>query len=477
MKLKTNLKYTSRKTIALLIIVAFLLPSFSLIIMVAAEEQTFQNITVDTAYQMIKKENKYPNLIILDVRTPCEYEKGHLYDAILIPYNELEFEAGISELEGYKNSEIIVYCKSGYRSTLASEILVENGFTNIYNMLGGILAWIDADYPIWTTQHYITVDGIEEPIIQIEPLLLYLTGYPCCTDNQGSCTSCTDNQECPDDSESITITSTVLEQDENHIVILLIYELDGTIYEFTVVNTLLWSYNELTNEINRTAYFYSNEIIIEDMSIQFYQLYYLVQHEEYNLTLYTWLTPLNSETYNNSFTIISYEPADEKFITSMEIVKFNSPVTFSQQYAILGKVSEEMAKIYEKSGDESLAQLVRAYNTMEKEAKFLSKLVKKQLSEYNMQILESLAILTDVCGDPLCLIVCNVILLFGYGAGTTLICTAACGIICGACAGAWYTCVACVLCIAGCGGLATTLGALVQIYGIEPGCWWFCCQI
>ncbi|GAG69301.1 unnamed protein product, partial [marine sediment metagenome] len=115
------------------------------------EEQTFQNITVDTAYNMIKKENKYPNLIILDVRTPYEYKKGHLYDAILIPYDELEFEERISEIEGYKNSEIIVYCKSSHRSTLASEILVENGFTNIYNMLGGILAWIDADYPIWTT--------------------------------------------------------------------------------------------------------------------------------------------------------------------------------------------------------------------------------------------------------------------------------------------------------------------------------------
>jgi len=90
MKLKTNLKFISRKTIALLIIVAFLLPSFSLIIMAAAsEEQTFQNITVDTAYQMIKKD---PNLIILDVRTQCEYDMGHLYDAILIPHDELEAE-------------------------------------------------------------------------------------------------------------------------------------------------------------------------------------------------------------------------------------------------------------------------------------------------------------------------------------------------------------------------------------------------
>jgi len=194
-------------------------------------------------------------------------------------------------------------------------------------MLGGILAWIDAKYPIWTTQHYITVDGKAKPKIHIEPLLPYQTGCP----------SCTDNQECPDNSETITITSTVLEQDENHIVILLTYEFDGITYEFTIINTLLWSYDEITNELNRTASFILIEITTDDMYMQFYEFNYLVQHEEYNLTLYTILTPLNSEIYNSSFTILSYIPADEKSITSMEIVKFNSSVTLSQQYAILGK--------------------------------------------------------------------------------------------------------------------------------------------
>lgn len=400
MKLKTNLKFISHKTIALLIIVSFLLPSFSLIIMVAAEEQTFQSITVDTAYNMIKKENKYPNLMILDVRTPCEYEKGHLYDAILIPYDELE--ARISELEEYVNHEIIIYCMAGNRSQLASEILVNYGFTKINNMLGGILAWMDAKYPIWTTYHYITVDGKAKPKIQIEPVLLYLTG----------CSSCTDNQESPDNSKPITIMSTVLEQDENHIVILLTYEFDGITYEFTFINTLLWSYNEITYEINRTASFISIEIITEETYTQFYQLYYLVQHEGYNLTLSTRLIPLNSETYNSSYTISSYTPADEKSITSMEIVEFNSPVTLSQQYTFLGKVSKEMGKLYEKSGDESLAQLVRAYHIMEKEAKFLSKLVKKQLSTFNMLIFKSSAVLLDF-GQTDCIAVCWFIEVFG----------------------------------------------------------------
>jgi len=342
-------------------------------------------------------------------------------------------------------------------------------------MLGGILAWINADYPIWTTYHYITVDGIEEPIIQIEPLLLYLTGYPFCTDNQESCTSCTDNQECPDDSESITITSTVLEQDENHIVILLMYEFDGTIYEFTIVNTLLWSYNEITNEINRTAYFNSIEITIEDMYIQFYQLYYLVQHEEYNLTLSTRLTPLNSETYNSSYTILSYIPADGKSLISMEIVKFNSPVKFSQQYAILGKVSKEMAKIYEESEDISLVQLAQNYFIIEDEAKFLSKLVEKQLSEYNMQILESSAILTDVCGDPLCLILCGLLIAEGCGVPGAVICVLACSAFCGPSGPGFPVCA--TICGAICASMVIAICYFIELYGTSTGCWGICCQI
>jgi len=55
---------------------------------------------------------------------------------------------------------------------------------------------------------------------------------------------------------------------------------------------------------------------------------------------------------------MNYAPAGKSGLTSLESVEFNSSVTLSQQYAILGKVAKEMGKIYEKSGDETLAQLV-----------------------------------------------------------------------------------------------------------------------
>ncbi|MFX0180056.1 MAG: rhodanese-like domain-containing protein [Candidatus Hodarchaeota archaeon] len=97
---------------------------------------------------MITNHTQYPNLFILDVRTQSEYDESHLYNAILIPYDEID--SRISELEPYNNTEIIVYCGSGYRSAIASQNLASNhDFTKIFNMLGGITEWIIEGYPVW----------------------------------------------------------------------------------------------------------------------------------------------------------------------------------------------------------------------------------------------------------------------------------------------------------------------------------------
>ena len=368
MNLKNSLSHISRKTIALFIITAFLLPSFSLIIIVAAEEQTYQNITIDTANYMIEHENKYPNLVILDVRTPCEFEKGHLYNAILIPHDELEVR--ISELEEYKNSDIIVYCKSGGRSQQASEILMACGFTNVYNMLGGIIAWVDAEYPIYTTYHHATVDKVEEELLfKIEPLIKssYVCGSEC--------------QPNPIDIEPPSITFTVLVEEENYMEILITIEFEDIIIEGIITETLLFHYEEFSDKTNRTVDFVFTEATIEESFIAFYTMNYLVQDVDYNLTLYTLLTPLNSESYNVSSTIMSYEPSDKSEVLSVEFVEFNFSTKLSEMYTILGKVAKKIGNVYEKSEDDTLKQLANAYYTMENEAKSLSKLVKTQLPE------------------------------------------------------------------------------------------------
>ena len=93
------------------------------------------NITAGEAKQIMDSEEGY---IILDVRTQEEYDEGHIPGAILIPNTEIEVRAE-EELPD-KDQLILVYCRSGRRSKLAAEILVELDYTNIREF-GGIIDW------------------------------------------------------------------------------------------------------------------------------------------------------------------------------------------------------------------------------------------------------------------------------------------------------------------------------------------------
>ena len=78
--------------------------------------------------------------VVLDVRTEEEYfgPLGHIEGSILIPINELENR--LIELHEYKKNTIYVVCRSGNRSGLGKDILVENNFTAV-NVDGGMLNW------------------------------------------------------------------------------------------------------------------------------------------------------------------------------------------------------------------------------------------------------------------------------------------------------------------------------------------------
>ena len=93
------------------------------------------NITAEEAKEIMDSEEGY---IILDVRTQEEYNESHIPGAILIPDTEIEARAE-KELTD-KDQLILVYCRSGRRSKLAAEALVELGYTNIKEF-GGIIDW------------------------------------------------------------------------------------------------------------------------------------------------------------------------------------------------------------------------------------------------------------------------------------------------------------------------------------------------
>ncbi len=121
------------KKIFLLVIAVFFL--FSLAGCVADEPVTYDQITPEEA-KVLMSENS--DCIILDVRTAEEFSEGHIEGAVLIPDYEIEARAK-SELTD-KKQLILVYCRSGRRSKLASEMLVNMGYTNVKEF-GGIIDW------------------------------------------------------------------------------------------------------------------------------------------------------------------------------------------------------------------------------------------------------------------------------------------------------------------------------------------------
>jgi rhodanese-related sulfurtransferase len=80
---------------------------------------------------------EHPRLI--DVREPHEHQLGHLDGSELIPMAELPVK--LEELATLKDQEVILYCRSGGRSGAMTTFMTSNGFKNVRNLAGGMLAW------------------------------------------------------------------------------------------------------------------------------------------------------------------------------------------------------------------------------------------------------------------------------------------------------------------------------------------------
>lgn len=85
--------------------------------------------------------NMTGDYLLIDVRTPQEFSEGNIEGALLIPVDELS--SRLDEIEAYKDKPVLVYCRSGNRSVTASNILIENGFTDVHNLLTGYNGWVN----------------------------------------------------------------------------------------------------------------------------------------------------------------------------------------------------------------------------------------------------------------------------------------------------------------------------------------------
>lgn len=91
-----------------------------------------------TAQELKQKLAAGEKLLLLDVREPWEHEEFNL-GGRLMPLGELM--NSLWDMDEQKNEEIVVYCRSGSRSGMAQAMMAGNGFTNVRNLSGGILAW------------------------------------------------------------------------------------------------------------------------------------------------------------------------------------------------------------------------------------------------------------------------------------------------------------------------------------------------
>ena len=99
-----------------------------------------QEVDVQTVFDIQGAEDVY----VLDVREQYEYDEKHIPNVTLLPMSEIQ--SRLDEIPTDK--EVIITCRSGNRSGQVTQFLEENGFDNVHNMQGGIVAWEEAGFPV-----------------------------------------------------------------------------------------------------------------------------------------------------------------------------------------------------------------------------------------------------------------------------------------------------------------------------------------
>ena len=94
------------------------------------------------AYDLMRSNQGNPDFVILDVRTAGEFRQGYIEGAVLLDYHAVDFRERFAKLD--RNATILMYCRSGNRSSHALRMADELGFKRVYDLRGGILAWKEA---------------------------------------------------------------------------------------------------------------------------------------------------------------------------------------------------------------------------------------------------------------------------------------------------------------------------------------------
>ncbi len=105
-----------------------------------------QVISVKAAYAMVQENKLNPDFVIIDVRTPEEYQSGHIQGAVNYDIYSADFKTAIGALA--RDKKYLVYCLTGIRSASAVKIMKDLEFREVYDLEGGINGWTSNGYPL-----------------------------------------------------------------------------------------------------------------------------------------------------------------------------------------------------------------------------------------------------------------------------------------------------------------------------------------
>ncbi|MEJ2640410.1 MAG: rhodanese-like domain-containing protein [Desulfosarcinaceae bacterium] len=104
------------------------------------------NLTPDAAMRLIAAQQDNPDFVLLDVRTPGEYNKGHIPGAKMLDFYQRDFIERLKALD--RDKTYLVYCRSGNRSGRTLALMDKLGFKRVAHLAGGILAWQRKGYAL-----------------------------------------------------------------------------------------------------------------------------------------------------------------------------------------------------------------------------------------------------------------------------------------------------------------------------------------
>lgn len=136
-------RFSSRRVARLAVFLAMLLP---LLLLAGCGGTDLVEVDAAKAKDIIAQRQGQANFVILDIRTPKEFRKGHIEGAIYVDYHNDAFKQNLDKLD--KNPTYLLYCRSGGRTGRSLALFEELGFKSIVHMKHGLREWKELGFPL-----------------------------------------------------------------------------------------------------------------------------------------------------------------------------------------------------------------------------------------------------------------------------------------------------------------------------------------